>query len=165
MLADAIEEIRRAHAGLEVRADILGGNDPIDTLVGAATESELLALGSRGSGGFSALTVGSISLAVTARCDVPVVMVRAPEADRRPGRDARRWSSASTPAPRPRPSWTSPSGRPPYAAPRSAPSVRHSDQRNASSRSSGVDPVGSAFHPAGQRRRRNTATRPERAGA
>ncbi|MEV1021201.1 universal stress protein [Streptomyces sp. NPDC050264] len=50
---------------------------PVTALLEAATESETLVLGSRGFTGYSGFLVGSVALAVTARADRPVVLVRA----------------------------------------------------------------------------------------
>ncbi|MFJ1791928.1 universal stress protein [Kitasatospora griseola] len=77
MLADAAEQVRATHPGLEVHTGLLVDDAPVASLVAAAAESELLALGSLGLGGFEGLLVGSIGLDVAARCEVPVVLVRA----------------------------------------------------------------------------------------
>ncbi|WP_344586057.1 universal stress protein, partial [Kitasatospora paracochleata] len=75
-LADAAEEIRRAHPGLSVETAVVG-DDPADALAAAGEDQELIVLGSRGLGGFSGLLAGSVGLAVAARATVPVVLVRA----------------------------------------------------------------------------------------
>ncbi|MFJ8441287.1 universal stress protein [Kitasatospora griseola] len=80
MLADAAEQVRATHPGLEVHTGLLVDDAPVASLVAAAAESELLALGSLGLGGFEGLLVGSIGLDVAARCEVPVVLVRAAQA-------------------------------------------------------------------------------------
>ncbi|MFJ1706655.1 universal stress protein [Kitasatospora sp. NPDC088346] len=78
MLADAQQEVGRAHPGLEVLAEVIGvGGEPADELAEAANAADLLVLGSRGHGGFAGLLVGSVGLAVAARCEVPTVLVRA----------------------------------------------------------------------------------------
>lgn len=80
MLSDAQQDIRRSHPGLEVLAELIGtgdpAGDPADELAGAAGAAELLVLGSRGYGGFTGLLIGSVGLAVAARCEVPTVLVR-----------------------------------------------------------------------------------------
>ncbi|WP_030263973.1 universal stress protein [Streptomyces sp. NRRL B-24484] len=76
MLADAREEVRAAHPGLEVGAELIGGGDPIDVLVEAAAGAELLVVGSRGLGGFAGLVVGSVGLALAGRSEAPTVLVR-----------------------------------------------------------------------------------------
>ena len=80
----------------------------VPALVAAAAESETLVLGSRGFSGFAGFLVGSVALAVTARAERPVVLVRAgelPEDERMPtstghpaehGSRICRWCSAST---------------------------------------------------------------------
>ncbi|MBV2155157.1 universal stress protein [Kitasatospora sp. SUK 42] len=75
-LADTAERIRRSHPGLPVETAMVG-DDPVDALVAEAEGRELLVLGSRGLGGFAALLVGSVGLAVAARVTTPLVMVRA----------------------------------------------------------------------------------------
>ncbi|WP_354643745.1 universal stress protein [Kitasatospora camelliae] len=78
LLADAEAEVRRAEPGLEVRAELLEGcGEPVDTLVEAAADAQVLVLGSRGTGGFAGLMVGSVGLAVVGRTSVPTVLVRA----------------------------------------------------------------------------------------
>ncbi|MEU6972020.1 universal stress protein [Kitasatospora aureofaciens] len=77
MLADAARQVRSAHPGLEVHTGLLPGHEPTASLLAAAAESELLAVGSLGLGGFEGLLVGSVGLNAAARCDVPVVLVRA----------------------------------------------------------------------------------------
>ncbi|WP_030270349.1 universal stress protein [Streptomyces sp. NRRL B-24484] len=75
-LAGTAEEVRRARPGLTVETAAVD-EDPVDALLTAAAGEELLVLGSRGIGGFTGLLVGSVGLAVAARVDVPVVLVRA----------------------------------------------------------------------------------------
>ncbi|MFD0259159.1 universal stress protein [Kitasatospora indigofera] len=82
MLSDARAEILRSHPELEVHTELIGGGEPVDELAEAATGAELLVLGSRGFGGFSGLLVGSVGLAVAARCEVPTVLVRDTEGER-----------------------------------------------------------------------------------
>lgn len=50
---------------------------PVTVLTDAATHAELLALGSRGLSGFTGFLVGSVSLAVVARVERPVALIRA----------------------------------------------------------------------------------------
>ncbi|RKE05067.1 universal stress protein [Streptomyces sp. TLI_171] len=79
MLTDAAQQVRSTHPGLEVHADLLTDDEPVTALLAAAAEAELLVLGSLGLGGFEGLLVGSVGLAVAARCEVPVALVRAPQ--------------------------------------------------------------------------------------
>ncbi|GAA1227657.1 universal stress protein [Kitasatospora nipponensis] len=87
MLSDAKQALRATHPGLEIRAELIGGGEPVDMLVDAASEARLLVLGSRGLGGFGALMVGSIGLALAAHSEVPTVLVRSGEAGRSAGPD------------------------------------------------------------------------------
>ncbi|WP_369184970.1 universal stress protein [Streptomyces sp. Y1] len=80
LLAAAAEEVRGRHPGLDVRADVVL-DAPVDGLVAAAGDSELLVLGSRGLGGFAGLLLGSVGMAVAGRSAAPVVVVREPGSD------------------------------------------------------------------------------------
>ncbi|WP_035849907.1 universal stress protein [Kitasatospora azatica] len=82
MLSDAKQAIRITHSSLEIRAELIGGGEPVDVLVDAAADAHMLVLGSRGLGGFGGLMVGSIGLAVAARSEVPTVLVRSGETER-----------------------------------------------------------------------------------
>jgi nucleotide-binding universal stress UspA family protein len=75
-LSDLARRIGLAHPDLIVET-VLIGDDPSDGLVDAARGHELLVLGSRGLSGFAGLLVGSVGLAVAARTEVPVAVVRA----------------------------------------------------------------------------------------
>ncbi|MCG6494402.1 universal stress protein [Kitasatospora sp. A2-31] len=77
MLGRAAEKVRSAHPELELHTGLLTGHEPAASLLAAAADSELLAVGSLGLGGFEGLLVGSVGLDVAARCEVPVVLVRA----------------------------------------------------------------------------------------
>ncbi|MFF2075977.1 universal stress protein [Kitasatospora sp. NPDC058162] len=74
-LAEAAEAVRRGHPELAVHTDAVL-DSPVDGLVAAAAEAELLVLGSRGRGGFAGLLLGSVSMAVAGRSGTPVVVVR-----------------------------------------------------------------------------------------
>jgi nucleotide-binding universal stress UspA family protein len=75
-LAEAAGTVTSRHAGLEVSTDVLEG-DPVDTLVAAAAEAELLVLGSRGHGPVVGFLLGSVGQQVIADVTRPVVLVRA----------------------------------------------------------------------------------------
>ncbi|WP_329491785.1 universal stress protein [Kitasatospora sp. NBC_01246] len=49
MLADAKRAVEDTHPGLEIRAESIGGGEPVEVLVDAASGARMLALGSRGS--------------------------------------------------------------------------------------------------------------------
>ncbi|MFF7475759.1 universal stress protein [Streptomyces sp. NPDC008092] len=78
MPRESAEGIRLRHPGLEVFTEQLAGN-VAGALCDAAGPAELLVLGSRGFGGLGGFVVGSVSLAVVARVERPVVLVRAGE--------------------------------------------------------------------------------------
>ncbi|MGV9356257.1 universal stress protein [Streptomyces misionensis] len=78
MAREAAEDIRRRHPGIEVTTEHLTGT-VADGLCEAAGAAELLVLGSRGLGGLGGFLAGSVSLAVVARAEHPVVLVRAAE--------------------------------------------------------------------------------------
>ncbi|MEV6053614.1 universal stress protein [Streptomyces sp. NPDC052107] len=75
---EAAEGLRLRHPGAEVITDRLTGS-PVDALTEAADSAELMVLGSRGFGGIGGFMVGSVSLAVLAHAERPVVLVRAGE--------------------------------------------------------------------------------------
>ncbi|MET9497977.1 universal stress protein [Streptomyces sp. NPDC006552] len=76
LLDRAARQLSYAHPALEVLA-VRKGARPVAALLEAAGESETLVLGSRGSTGYSGFLVGSVALAVSARAERPVVLVRA----------------------------------------------------------------------------------------
>ncbi|MFE3165248.1 universal stress protein [Streptomyces sp. NPDC059224] len=94
---EAAEGLRVRHPGLDVLTEELTGPVP-EALCAAADSAELLALGSRGFGGVGGFVVGSVSLAVVARAERPVVLVRDGEqaADEH-GMDPAGVPSAATP--------------------------------------------------------------------
>jgi nucleotide-binding universal stress UspA family protein len=75
MLREAVEEVRSAYPALEVTSTLVPDTAP-DGLLAAGAHAQLLVLGTRGLGGFHGLLVGSVSLAVAGRTEVPVVLVR-----------------------------------------------------------------------------------------
>ncbi|WP_405521743.1 universal stress protein [Streptomyces canus] len=75
---DAADGIRLRHPGLEVEVQHAPGR-PADILVEAAKDAELLVLGSGRLSGISGFLLGSVGLAVVARVERPVVLVRAGE--------------------------------------------------------------------------------------
>ncbi|WP_031223691.1 universal stress protein [Streptomyces roseochromogenus] len=78
MPSESAEGIRLRHPGIEVITETLTGT-VADILCEAAGSADLLVLGSRGFGGMGGFLVGSVSLAVVARAERPVVLVRAGE--------------------------------------------------------------------------------------
>jgi nucleotide-binding universal stress UspA family protein len=76
-------DLRQTHPGLRVDVEEVSG--PVDlTLLRTADEAGTLVLGTRGSGGFAALMVGSVAQSVAARAESPVVLVP-PRATAGPG--------------------------------------------------------------------------------
>jgi nucleotide-binding universal stress UspA family protein len=75
---EAAEGVRLRHPGVEVVTDRFTG-DPSEALTEAADAAELTVLGSHGLGTVGGFLLGSVSLAVIARAERPVVLVRAGE--------------------------------------------------------------------------------------
>ena len=75
-LAEAVRTVTARHPGLDVSSDVLEG-DTVEALVGAATDAELLVLGSRGHGPVVGFLLGSVGQQVIAEAVRPVVLVRA----------------------------------------------------------------------------------------
>ncbi|MFB7462362.1 universal stress protein [Streptomyces sp. NPDC056224] len=73
-LGTAERRLRRRHPELGIETAWVCG-DPVEELC-AAQEAELLVLGSRGLGALAGFLAGSVSLAVLARTERPVVLVR-----------------------------------------------------------------------------------------
>ncbi|MCQ4082058.1 universal stress protein [Streptomyces sp. RB6PN25] len=76
MMGEVVKDIGSHHPQLKVMVEQIE-NLPAPALLDAAQESELLALGSRGLGTIAGFLAGSVSLAVVARAERPVVLVRA----------------------------------------------------------------------------------------
>ncbi|MET3983083.1 universal stress protein [Streptomyces sp. PvR034] len=68
-------QLAERHPGLEITAK-QGDGPPLTVLAGAAQEAEVLVLGSRGLGSLTGFLVGSVSQAVLAHAERPVVVVR-----------------------------------------------------------------------------------------
>ncbi|MFI1354431.1 universal stress protein [Streptomyces sp. NPDC020898] len=75
-LDTAVGSIRAAHPGLRI-VELLVRDSPVDALLAAGEEAELLVLGSRGLGGVAGFMTGSVSQRIVARSACPVVLVRA----------------------------------------------------------------------------------------
>jgi nucleotide-binding universal stress UspA family protein len=65
-------------SGLEVDK-LVEPRNPVDALLDAAREADLLVVGTRGHGGFSGLLLGSVSQQVSHHAPCPVVIVPRPE--------------------------------------------------------------------------------------
>ncbi|MFD1663096.1 universal stress protein [Streptomyces caeni] len=71
----AVGHARRRAGGLEISASVVP-EDPVRTLLDEGRNASMLVLGSRGRGRLAGLLLGSVSLAVAARADCPVVVAR-----------------------------------------------------------------------------------------
>jgi nucleotide-binding universal stress UspA family protein len=74
---NARSELQTRHPSLPVVADLIA-DDPQNALLQAASESEMVVLGSRGLKLVESYFLGDISMPVVARAERPVVLVRAP---------------------------------------------------------------------------------------
>ncbi|MFE0130695.1 universal stress protein [Streptomyces sp. NPDC059037] len=72
----AVVQLSYAHPALGILDEQVTG-PPVQALLAAAASSALLVVGSRGFGALAGVLVGSVALAVAARADCPVVLVRA----------------------------------------------------------------------------------------
>ena len=68
------DELRETHPDLTITTRVLQGR-PADALVDASRTADLLVLGSRGYGGFRGLLMGSVSQAVLADTESPLMIV------------------------------------------------------------------------------------------
>ncbi|GAA3586422.1 universal stress protein [Streptomyces osmaniensis] len=75
-LAEVARGVAERHPGLEVTTDVVEG-PPAETLIAAASESEMLVLGSRGHGRVVGFLLGSVGQQVISGATRPVVRVRA----------------------------------------------------------------------------------------
>ncbi|MET8249461.1 universal stress protein [Streptomyces sp. NPDC005202] len=74
MLQRAVADLSARHPDIEVRGEHADGA-PAAALLAAACRAGLLVVGTRGSGGFGGLAVGSVALRVAAAAACPVVLV------------------------------------------------------------------------------------------
>ena len=79
-LTEASEAARRVAPDLPLATDLRDGV-AADLLVSESRTAQLVVIGSRGLGGFAALLVGSVAVALTAHAHCPVVVVHSPGAD------------------------------------------------------------------------------------
>jgi nucleotide-binding universal stress UspA family protein len=75
VVGSATERAQRRNPDVKVSANILP-EDPVSALLGAGGDASALVTGSRGRGELKGLLLGSVSLAVAARAQCPVVVVR-----------------------------------------------------------------------------------------
>jgi nucleotide-binding universal stress UspA family protein len=71
-----VDEVAKetGETGLQVTVSVLTG-DAAEELVNASRDADMLVVGSRGSGGFARLLMGSVSSQVTHHAECPVVIV------------------------------------------------------------------------------------------
>lgn len=75
LVETAVDHARRRAGELEISALVVP-DDPVRTLLSEGRNASMLVLGSRGRGQLAGLLLGSVSLAVAARADCPVVVAR-----------------------------------------------------------------------------------------
>ncbi|ANS70145.1 stress-inducible protein [Streptomyces lincolnensis] len=78
VLREAGTTLTRRHDGLRISTSEVA-EEAVPALLAAAEQGDVLVLGSRGLGGVTGFLLGSVALAVVARADRPVVLVRAGE--------------------------------------------------------------------------------------
>ncbi|ONM50207.1 universal stress protein [Nocardia donostiensis] len=81
LLAENLAGYRERYPDLRVRRTIVADR-PARALLDAATDPQLLVVGSRGRGGFAGMTLGSVSQAVLHAAHCPVLIARASDRDR-----------------------------------------------------------------------------------
>jgi len=76
-IEEMVEQARNEIGGAapEVTVNVVTG-DPAEELINASLEADLVVVGSRGSGGFASLLMGSVSSKVTHHAACPVVVIR-----------------------------------------------------------------------------------------
>jgi nucleotide-binding universal stress UspA family protein len=72
----AAELARVGHQGVEITGEVVQGT-PASTLVEASRDAELVAVGSRGHGGFAGMMLGSVSTQTVHHAHCPVLVFRA----------------------------------------------------------------------------------------
>ncbi|MBX7554670.1 universal stress protein [Streptomyces sp. NPDC004232] len=75
-VTQAVRGVAERHRGLDPAVDVVEG-DPVHALARAASEAEMLVLGSRGHGPVVGFLLGSVGQQVIAEASRPVVLVRA----------------------------------------------------------------------------------------
>lgn len=76
ILEKAIEGIRASYPDVRVKASVREGY-PVQTLLEASRDADLLVVGSRGHGELAGMLVGSVSAYCVAHADCPVVVIKA----------------------------------------------------------------------------------------
>jgi len=83
LLADAETAVRRIHPNLDIGVDLQTAG-PVPTLLEQTDDALLLVVGSRGTGGFRGMLVGSTAVALVAHGHCPVAVIRGVTPDSSP---------------------------------------------------------------------------------
>jgi nucleotide-binding universal stress UspA family protein len=83
LLAEAESAIREVHPDLDISVDLQTAA-PVPSLLAQTEDALLLVLGSRGTGGFRGMLVGSTAVALVAHGDCPVAVIRGATEDASP---------------------------------------------------------------------------------
>jgi nucleotide-binding universal stress UspA family protein len=75
MMAGVLKQVEDDAAGVQVR-ELVGEGPPVQVLLEAAKDADLLVVGSRGRGGFASAVLGSVSLACVLHAPCPVLVFR-----------------------------------------------------------------------------------------
>jgi nucleotide-binding universal stress UspA family protein len=75
-LAETVLPLAAKFPAVPVRVDVVAGN-PVQALVEASREAQLVVVGSRGHGGFAGLLLGSVGLHLLHHAECPVLIARA----------------------------------------------------------------------------------------
>ncbi|HET7304621.1 MAG TPA: universal stress protein [Segeticoccus sp.] len=90
LAAEALEPWRASYPNVRVRGEVVRRH-PVDALVHASMNAQMLVVGSRGRGGFRGLLLGSVSLRSLQHAHCPVAVVR-------PGTDREHLADTADPA-------------------------------------------------------------------
>jgi nucleotide-binding universal stress UspA family protein len=74
---EAAATLRAAHPEIEITTNVVIGN-PSGALIDASADASLVAVGSRGLGGFRGLLLGSVGVQVATHAECPAVVLRGP---------------------------------------------------------------------------------------
>jgi len=76
-IEEIVEQVRNeiGETGPQITVNVVTG-DPAEELIKASRDADMVVVGSRGSGGFASLLMGSVSSKVTRHAACPVVVIR-----------------------------------------------------------------------------------------
>jgi nucleotide-binding universal stress UspA family protein len=92
LLEKLLGELGETVEGVDVRRSVVEDRHPAEALIELSADADLLAVGSRGRGGFSSLLLGSVSHQVVLHARCPVVVIP-------PGAEERKAAAAALEAP------------------------------------------------------------------